>query len=103
MASHEDEEKTCQLCWGDEDDGPLVQPCVCRGSAKWIHKACVEEWRRTGPREDAAHRCSQCKDEVAMVAGLGETLGETPAVGPTIGSAALLGQLWELHPDLRRL
>jgi len=64
MASpeHEDE-KMCRVCWGDEDDGPLVRPCACRGSAEWIHKACLEEWRRTGPREDAAYRCGQCKDE----------------------------------------
>ena len=53
----------CRLCWGDEDDGPLVQPCACRGSAKWIHEHCLEQWRRTAPREDAAYRCGQCMDE----------------------------------------
>ena len=57
------EEKTCRLCWGDELDGPLVQPCACRGSAKWIHHHCLEQWRRTSPKEDAAYRCGQCKDE----------------------------------------
>ena len=57
------EEMTCRLCWGDEDDGPLVQPCACRGSAKWIHKACLEHWRRTGLREDSAYCCGQCMDE----------------------------------------
>ena len=56
------EEKTCRQCWGNEDDGPLVQPCACRGSAQWIHKACLEQWRRTSPREDAAYRCGQCMD-----------------------------------------
>ena len=56
------EEKTCRLCWGNEDDGPLVQPCACRGSAQWIHVHCLEQWRRTAPREDAAFRCGQCKD-----------------------------------------
>ena len=59
----EEEEKKCRLCWGDEGDGSLVQPCACRGSAKWIHKACLEEWRRTSPKQDAAYRCGQCKDE----------------------------------------
>eukprot|EP00964_Phaeocystis_antarctica_P160514 scaffold132156_cov66-Phaeocystis_antarctica.AAC.3 len=59
----DEEEKQCRLCWGGEDEGPLVQPCACRGSAKWIHKACLEEWRRTSPKEDAAHRCGQCMDE----------------------------------------
>ena len=53
----------CRVCWGDEDDGPLVRPCACRGSAEWIHKACLEQWRRTSPREDAAYRCGQCMDE----------------------------------------
>ena len=56
------EEKTCRQCWGGEDEGPLVQPCACRGSAMWIHKACLEQWRRTSPREDAAYRCGQCMD-----------------------------------------
>ena len=57
------EEKTCRLCWGNEDDGPLVQPCACRGSAQWIHQHCLEQWRRTSPKVDAAYRCGQCKDE----------------------------------------
>ena len=56
------EEKTCRLCFGD-DDGPLVQPCACRGSATWIHEHCLEHWRRTGPKEDAAYRCGECMDE----------------------------------------
>ena len=58
----EAEETRCRLCLGDEDDGPLVQPCACRGSAKLAHKHCVERWRRTSPNEDAAYRCGQCKD-----------------------------------------
>ena len=56
------DERTCRLCWGEEDEGPLVQPCACRGSQKWIHKHCLEKWRRTSPRKDAAYRCGQCKD-----------------------------------------
>ena len=35
------EEKRCRVCLGD-DEGPLVQPCACRGSAKWIHEHCLE-------------------------------------------------------------
>ena len=57
------EEKTCRLCWADEEDGPLVQPCACRGSAKWIHKHCLEQWRRTSSKKDAAYRCGQCMDQ----------------------------------------
>ena len=57
-----EEEETCRVCFGDEDDGPLVQPCACRGSAMWIHQHCLEQWRRTGPKQDAAYRCGQCMD-----------------------------------------
>merc|ERR1740124_1394120 len=62
LCEKEAEERTCRLCWGDEDDGPLVQPCACRGSAKFIHKACLERWRRTSPTEDAVYRRGQCGD-----------------------------------------
>ena len=61
-ARKEEDEKRCRLCL-EGDDGPLVQPCACRGTAKFIHKACLEKWRRTSQREDAAYRCGQCKDE----------------------------------------
>ena len=57
-----EEEKTCRQCFGGDDDGPLVQPCACRGTAKWIHEQCLEQWRRTGGGEDTAHRCGQCMD-----------------------------------------
>ena len=59
----EAEEQRCRLCLEGEDDGPLVQPCACRGSAKLIHNHCLEEWRRTSPKEDAAYRCGECNDE----------------------------------------
>ena len=51
------------MCLEGECDGPLVQPCACRGSAKFIHKACLEHWRRTSPKQDAAYRCGECMDE----------------------------------------
>ena len=50
------------MFWGTRRR-PLVQPCACRGSSKLVHSACLKTWRRTGPGEDAAYRCGQCKDE----------------------------------------
>ena len=32
-----DEEKACRICFGGAEDGPLVQPCACRGSSSWVH------------------------------------------------------------------
>ena len=57
------EERTCRLCYGGEEDGPLVQPCACRGSIRWIHEHCLTKWRCTSTNEDAAYRCGQCSTE----------------------------------------
>ena len=62
-ADDDEEDKTCRLCLGGEEDGPLVQPCACRGTATWAHSHCLDHWRRTSPRQDAAYRCGQCMDE----------------------------------------
>ena len=53
---HEEDEKRCWICLEGEADGPLVQLCACRGSSKWSHKACVDDWRRKSDTEDAAYR-----------------------------------------------
>merc|ERR1740121_1882697 len=35
--------KVCRFCLGDEinDGGEFVQPCPCRGSAKYVHMECL--------------------------------------------------------------
>ena len=58
-----EEEIACRICFSGEEDGPLVQPCACRGSASWVHPQCLEHWRRTSMKADAAYRCGQCQDK----------------------------------------
>ena len=88
------EEKTCRLCWGDEDEGPLVQPCACCGSAKWIHEHCLEQWRRTSSSEDAAFRCGQCRDEYHDALSV-ELLSARPQAKRTNGKDS--DTSWELY------
>ena len=99
-AREDEDEKRCRLCLEGEEDGPLVQPCACRGSAKFIHKHCLERWRRTGPKEDAAYRCGQCKDGYRDALSL-ELLGARLQAERTNGefrSSSTLGTLAsELH------
>ena len=47
----DEEEERCCVCLEGEHAGPLVQPCACRGSAKFVFKHCLEQWRRTSPKE----------------------------------------------------
>ena len=42
--------KICRICYMEEEEGeenPLVQPCICSGSMKYIHLKCLKHWINT--------------------------------------------------------
>ena len=41
--------KICRICYLEEEstDNPLIQPCVCSGSMKYIHLNCLKQWLHT--------------------------------------------------------
>ncbi|KAL8616910.1 hypothetical protein ACOMHN_041829 [Nucella lapillus] len=43
----------CRICHSgaDHDDKPLISPCLCLGSLKYVHVSCLQIWlRRSGKR-----------------------------------------------------
>ena len=39
------EEIMCRICLSEEEpDNPIISPCNCIGSVKWIHVECIREW-----------------------------------------------------------
>mmetsp|Transcript_11329 Transcript_11329/g.22275 ORF Transcript_11329/g.22275 Transcript_11329/m.22275 type:complete len:343 (+) Transcript_11329:29-1057(+) len=41
----EDDEKICRICFtGSYPDDPLVSPCICSGTARYIHFNCLKHW-----------------------------------------------------------
>lgn len=36
-------EKMCRICF-ECDNKPLISPCKCDGSMKWVHRKCLLEW-----------------------------------------------------------
>ena len=42
----EKKNKVCRICYMEEenDKNPLVQPCICSGSMKFIHLSCLKQW-----------------------------------------------------------
>ncbi len=39
--------KQCWVCFATEEDDystSWISPCKCRGTAKWVHKGCLERW-----------------------------------------------------------
>ena len=46
----EKKNKVCRICYTEEEDeqkDPLIQPCVCDGSLKYIHLHCLKKWIST--------------------------------------------------------
>ena len=47
--TEEKKEIFCRICYGEEneEENPLVQPCNCQGSMKYIHLKCLKHWLET--------------------------------------------------------
>lgn len=46
LKSEETSQKICRICYleDDMDTNPLIQPCQCSGSMKYIHLNCLKQW-----------------------------------------------------------
>lgn len=51
------EKRTCST---DCDDDELIAPCECRGTMRYVHRDCLNQWRSASPRSDSFTRCEQC-------------------------------------------
>ena len=55
--------RVCRICYIEEDlndENPLVQPCICSGSLKFIHLKCLRKWvsTRSCVKIDTSSDCS---------------------------------------------
>ncbi|KAH6933195.1 hypothetical protein HPB50_013304 [Hyalomma asiaticum] len=66
-ALEDTEGPVCRICYGvaDEENGPLLQPCACRGSMAFVHKPCLEAYRLI-----RGNKCTICRRSIR--AGLKE-------------------------------
>ena len=71
-------EKICRICHDDEEkpENPFISPCLCDGSQRFVHRECLENWRKTS--DTAAFRCPTCRYEYQFSRlPLGRVLGST--------------------------
>jgi len=55
---------TCRICYGEGDQGvddPLISPCLCRGSMRFVHVSCLNAWRAAAPDSRQQFACGQCR------------------------------------------
>jgi len=75
----------CRICSFSEvaELGPLIAPCGCIGSMRYVHKHCLQRWRRLQDPV-AASKCGVCGKPYDEAAIIGST-----ACGTILGTAAL--------------
>ena len=58
----EKKNSVCRICYIEEEnkDNPLLQPCICSGSMKFIHLSCLKQWisTRSCLKIDTTENCS---------------------------------------------
>ncbi|KAI0996947.1 hypothetical protein K3495_g11238 [Podosphaera aphanis] len=55
-----------KIRWISEDptSGRLIRPCLCRGSQKYVHEGCLQQWRHADPayqKQQNFWECPTCK------------------------------------------
>ena len=58
--AEEEEEKMCRVCFCGEEEGRLFAPCHCKGSVRYVHPGCLNEWRAASVNVRSFYRCDQC-------------------------------------------
>ncbi|XP_067876320.1 uncharacterized protein [Heterodontus francisci] len=55
--------EVCRICHCEgDDDGPLITPCHCTGSLRYVHQTCLQQWIKSSD----TRCCELCKYEFIM-------------------------------------
>eukprot|EP00303_Exanthemachrysis_gayraliae_P015531 CAMPEP_0206028526 /NCGR_PEP_ID=MMETSP1464-20131121/45092_1 /ASSEMBLY_ACC=CAM_ASM_001124 /TAXON_ID=119497 /ORGANISM="Exanthemachrysis gayraliae, Strain RCC1523" /LENGTH=117 /DNA_ID=CAMNT_0053402589 /DNA_START=8 /DNA_END=358 /DNA_ORIENTATION=- len=53
--------RQCRICLSTDEPEDIIAPCACSGSVRWVHRACLDEWRAQELRANAFEQCELCK------------------------------------------
>ena len=100
----EPEERVCRVCFCGEEEGPLLAPCRCRGSMKYVHARCLNEWRVSSANPRSFTRCDQCgytyrTQQTALGKYLEDPRLHIAATILTLFLLLLIGILLPFHPE----
>lgn len=51
-----------RICHCEGDEGPLITPCHCTGSLRYVHQSCLQQWIKSSD----TRCCELCKYEFIM-------------------------------------
>ena len=49
------QQNQCRICF--EEEGELMTPCYCKGTMKYVHRDCLNQWRRVAPKPESCENC----------------------------------------------
>lgn len=55
----------CRICF-ERGEG-LIAPCLCAGTSRWIHRACLDQWRAIGSNPRSMTHCPNCGFQYQLV------------------------------------
>lgn len=96
--------RVCRICFTSEKEspslGPLLSPCNCVGSMRYVHAQCLSTWRACGPGR-AASRCGVCRAEYqdGQIPGVLRLATRLPTMVAVVAFSLLLRLL---RPSLHR-
>jgi len=63
----------CRICLDHEDtpSNPLLRPCHCKGSMAYVHRNCLNEWRRQSIHPNSINQCDTCKFNYRFATAIG--------------------------------
>ena len=54
-------EKECRICFEKSYNNDLfINPCLCSGTSKWVHKECINTWRNMNKNKEPYKKCMEC-------------------------------------------
>lgn len=62
----------CRICLEGNDNEPLINPCRCNGTTKWIHESCLQQWRLSNTHSESYNRCEICLYNYVIIKGPSE-------------------------------
>ena len=61
------EEKQCRICLEDDNPNDMINPCLCKGTQKYVHRECLNQWRSVNVNPKAFTHCTVCNYEYKTV------------------------------------
>ncbi len=72
----EDHTLVCRICQVDDERSNLIAPCKCKGSVKFVHPSCLDQWRLSSNNPKNYFYCEICKEKYLLTKHFSDAYGD---------------------------